>query len=119
MNIDFNAALEAGMSEEDIINMMKTQLHKHVEEKRAKESQKINDKEALKAEGRAYLINALIAYSEAFDITDEPWDEEDIHEVEELLIKLEEMAPMYIKLAQMQGELDNRFWGNLGLGGLK
>ena len=109
MNIDFNAAFEGGMTKKDIEEMLARQLDKaenEYNEKKAAEAlkarevraqaHKIANKEQLKAEGRANLINALIAYSEAFDLTDEPWDEEDIHEIEELLIKLEEMAPMYM-----------------------
>jgi hypothetical protein len=41
-----------------------------------------------------------------------------VTKVEQALIKLEDMIPMYIKLAQMQGEMDNLFReGDLGLGG--
>lgn len=120
MNIDFNTAFEGGMTKEDIKEMMERQLaqaeneyneRKAAEEAARKEAElkalQSKEKEALKAEGRAYLINALIAYSEAFDLLDEgeTWDEEDVAKAEEAIKKFEEMIPMYIKLAEMQEEL--------------
>jgi hypothetical protein len=133
MNIDFNAAFEGGMTKKDIEEMLARQLDMAENEYNAKkaaealkerearaQAHKAANKEQLKAEGRAHLINALIAYSEAFDLLEdgESWDEEDVTKVEQALIKLEDMIPMYIKLAQMQGEMDNLFReGDLGLGG--
>ena len=124
MNIDFNAAFDAGMSREDIMEMMEKQL-KEAEKKRLAEleakaiaaQEKANKearsatKEHLKEEGRAYAINALICYSQAFDLLEdgESWDDEDVAKAEEMLKKLEEMIPLYIKLAEMQGELDKHF----------
>ena len=124
MNIDFNAAIEGGMNKEDFLRMIEDQYIKAEAEVAAKEAarikeeqakkdaaQKNREKEALKAEGRAYLINALIAYSEAFGLLDEgeTWDEEDVAKAEEAIKKIEEMVPMYIKLAEMQKDLDKRF----------
>ena len=133
MIINFNEAFEGGMTKKDIEEMFARQLDKAESEYNAKraaeelkarearaQAHKAANKEQLKAEGRAHLINALIAYSEAFDLLDEDetWDEEDVAKVEQALIKLEDMIPMYIKLAQMQGEMDNLFReGDLGLGG--
>lgn len=124
MNIDFNAAIEGGMNKEDFLRMMENQYAKAEAEYAAKEKARIEEeqakkkaaaensaKEALKAEGRAHLINALIAYSEAFDLLEEgeTWDEEDVAKAEEAIKKFEEMVPMYIKLAEMQKDLDKRF----------
>ena len=135
MNIDFNAAFNAGMSEADIKDMMERALQSAIEERKAQEEQRLkeeemkaaaqkasNDKEALKAEGRAYLINAVLAYSEAFDLLneDETWEQEDIDKMEQLLVKVEDMIPMYIKLAQMQDKLNEDFGGmGFGFGGFK
>ena len=120
MNIDFNAAFEGGMTKEDIQEMMERQLaqaeneyneRKAAEEAARKEAelkaQQSKEKEALKAEGRAYLINALIAYSEAFDLLDEgeTWSEKDVAKAEEAIKKFEEMLPVYVKLIEMQNEL--------------
>lgn len=133
MNIDFNAAFEGGMTKEDIEEMLARQLEKaenEYNEKKAAEALKAREaeskqnkastKEQLKAEARAHAINAMIAYSEAFDLLseDEPWDDEDIARAEGLLIKIEEMIPLYIKMSQLQGEMDELFGeGDLGLGG--
>ena len=91
-----------GASEEETnqaLNQIKAEKARQEEALRAKK-----DKETLKQEARAYLINALAAYVEAF--TDEILDEEDVAELEELLIKIEDMMPLYIKLAKMHEELD-------------
>ena len=133
MNIDFNAAFNAGMSEEDIKDMMDRALHAAIEERKAQEEQRLkeeemraaaqkasNDKEALKAEARAYLINAVLTYSEAFELLpeDEKWDEDDIKELEAALIKIEGMVPMYLQLLKMQEDFDKRFGiGDIDLSG--
>jgi hypothetical protein len=131
MNIDFNAAFDAGMNSEDIKRMMEKQL-KDAEtayvEKKAKEEEarQAKEKEAktsaknekLKAEARAHAINAMIAYSEAFDLLDEDegWDQEDIDKMEAVLIQIENMIPLYIKMAQMQEDIEKNFGFGLGFG---
>ena len=134
MNIDFNAAFEGGMTKEDIQEMMERQLamaEQEYNEKKAAELAKQEEakarkaqtatKERLKAEARAYIINAFVAYTEAFDLLDEgeTWDEEDITRLEQGLIKLEEMIPLYYKLFQLQQDFNGDFDldGDLGLGG--
>lgn len=124
MNIDFNAAFDAGMTDEDIMEMMQRQLQEAKDKRQAEietqaklEQEKKNRearlvaKEELKAEGRAHLINALICYSQVFDLLEdgEDWEQEDVDKAEELIKKLEDMIPMYIKLAEMQGDLDKHF----------
>ena len=120
MNVDFNAAFDAGMTDEDIMEMMQKQLQeaKDKRQAQAKLEQEKKDREArsaakegLKAEGRAHLINALICYSQAFDLLEDgdEWEQEDVNKAEELIKKVEDMIPMYIKLAKMQGDLDKHF----------
>ena len=126
MNIDFNAAFEAGLTEEQIMEMMQDSLKKAIgervkaeQERKAAEERKIKEnkdkahKEELKREARAYAINALICYSQAFDLLNdgEEWDDEDVAKAEDMLKKIEDMIPLYIKLAQMQDDMD----GMLGL----
>ena len=105
-----------GASEEEIqkaLNQIKAEKARQEAALRAEQEKKQTntEKEALKAEGRAYLINALIAYSSAFDLLDEgeTWDEEDVAKAEEMIKKLEAMIPLYIKLAELQGEMDKKF----------
>ena len=132
MNIDFNAAFDAGMNSEDIKRMMEKQLkdaetayiEKKAKEEEArlakeKETQTSAKNERLKAEARAHAINAMIAYSEAFDLLDEDeeWNQEDIDKMEKMLIQLENMIPMYIKMAQMQEDIEKNFGFGLGFGG--
>lgn len=132
MNIDFNAAFDAGMNSEDIKRMMEKQLKDaetaYVEKKakeeearlaKEKETQTSAKNERLKAEARAHAINAMIAYSEAFDLLDEDetWDQEDIDKMEKMLIQMENMIPLYIKMAQMQEDMEKNFGFGLGFGG--
>lgn len=112
-----------GASEEEIAAAMaKIKAEKTRQEaalRAQKEKEQVNeDKEALKAEGRAYLINALICYSKAFDLDDEDWDQEDVDQLEALLIKIEDMIPMYIEIMEKQNELNDLGLG-FGLGGFK
>lgn len=131
MNIDFNAAFEGGMTKKDVEEMLARQLEmaeqeyikkkaaERVKEEEAKiAAQKASDKEALKAEARAYAINALLAYTEAFDLLPEgeTMNEEDVAELEQLLIRVENMIPLYFKLFQMHDDLEADF--GFGLGGL-
>lgn len=113
-----------GASEEEIqkaLNQIKAEKARQEAALRA-EQETQDEKEALKAEGRAYLINALIAYSSAFDLLDEgeTWDEEEVAKAEEMIKKLEAMIPLYVKLAELQGEMDKKFGiedlGNFGFG---
>ena len=102
-----------GASEEEIMTAIaQVQKEKASQDEalRAK-VHKANDKEAFNVEGRAHLINALICYSHAFDLLeeDDDWDQEDVDKAEELIKKIENMVPLYIKLAEMQGELDKSF----------
>ena len=129
MNIDFTDAFEKGMSEQEALEMVQRIFRETQEKAEAKvkaqaaaqrakdEAKKSKDeKETLKAEARAYAINALLAYTEAFDLLPEgeTVDDEDVAELEKLLIKIEDMIPMYIKLFQMNDDLDKEF----GFGGL-
>lgn len=88
------------------------------EEELAKAAQEKKNKEALKAEGRAYLINAIIAYSSAFDAGEE-FTDEDIANLEETVKRVEDMIPLYLKLAELQNEMGKDLDGfTFGLGGL-
>lgn len=91
----------------------------YAEKERAdKEKAKKANKEQLKAEARAYVINAIIAYGEAFDIEEmKDLDEEDIKELETLIKKIEDMYPTYLQLWKKQKEFEDGFKFGFGLGG--
>lgn len=106
MNIDINAAFDAGLKKEDIEKMMKDALDSAIKEREAQEEarKKESDKEALKLEGRAYAINALICYIKAFDLLpeDDELDEEDVAALEEMMKKIERMIPVYAKMLDLE-----------------
>lgn len=104
-----------GASEEEIneaLNQIKAEKARREEDEalRAK-----NSKEELKQEAREYMINALIAYSYAFDLLpeDEDFDQEDVEKLEEMLKKIEDMIPLYIKMAELQDKIDNDLFKGL------
>ena len=110
-----------GASDEEInkaLNQIKAEKARQEEALRQSQIAK-DEKEALKAEGRAYAINAILAYIEAFGLLPEgeTMDAEDVGRLEQLLIKIENMIPVYFKLFQMQDDLKESFEGDLGLGG--
>lgn len=126
MNIDFNAALEAGMSREDLMKIVQDAvsgvMNDFEKQKAAKEAaaqKKVADKEALKAEARAYVVNALICYAEAFDLLDEgeEFSAEEIAEMEAMLIKFEKMIPVYLNLLKLNEDDDAEVDGLFGLFG--
>lgn len=129
MNIDFNAALEAGMSSEDLMKIVQdavsdvmNDFEKQKAAKDAAAQKKVDEKEALKAEARAYIVNALICYAEAFDLLDEgeEFSAEEIADMEAMLIKFEKMIPVYLNLLELSKDdegaegLFGLFGGGLG-----
>ena len=129
MNIDFNAAFEAGLSDEDVRAMMEVEMmrakqkyeekqaaERAAKEKAAKQVAASVEKEQLKGEARAHMINAVIAYTKAFDLLDEGEEitEEDVAKIEAELIKFEELIPMLIKLRDIGMDPE----GLMGLFGL-
>jgi hypothetical protein len=110
-----------GASEEEIneaLNQIKAEKARQ-EAAKAQAQKNSNEKESLKAEGRAHLINALICYSHAFDLLDEgeEWDQEDVDKTEEAIKKLEDMIPLYIKIIKMQEDMDKDLGFGFGLAG--
>ena len=93
-----------GASEEEIqeaLNQIKAEKARQEEALRQAQN---DEKEELKAEARAHFINAMICYTEAFDLLPEgeELDEEDIASLEKVIIQLEGMIPMYMKLLEMR-----------------
>lgn len=119
MNIDFNAEFEAGKTREEILAMIDKQL-KEAELKRAaelarqeQEKKEADEKKLLKAEARAYLINAILAYAEAFDLLPEgeTFDDEAVREIEKLILEMEAVMPRYVKMIEAMRELEDETGG--------
>lgn len=74
-------------------------------------------KEMLKREARAYIINGLLAYNEAFDLLDgaEP-TEQDIETAEACLMQIEAYLPLAKEIAKLQAEQKDRFGEGFDLG---
>lgn len=108
-----------GASEEEINDALNQIKAAKARQEAAKAQAQNDEKEVLKCEGRAYLINALICYSHAFDLLDEDeeWDQEDVDKAEEAIKKLEDMVPLYIKIIKMQEDMDKDLGFGLGLAG--
>lgn len=126
MNIDFNAALEAGMSSEDLrkivqdaVNDVMNEFEKQKAAKDAAAQKKFDEKESLKAEARAYVVNAFICYAEAFDLLDEgeEFSAEEIAEMEAMIIKFEKMIPIYLNLLKLEEDDEGETGGLFGLFG--
>ena len=132
--MDFYEILKNGATEDQINELMnrgienaKKQFAADLESAKARIEKEQKDaarqernKKELRAEGRAYLINAILAYTDAFDLCDEPYTEEDIEELEQALIALEDMVPLLIKLEEFKSghkglELDlGKLFGAMG-----
>lgn len=74
------------------------------EERQAQEMKRV---EGLKAEARIYAINAILAYSEVFNLLPEgeTWSEEDVAGLEKIIIKIEGLIPFYVKMFELQKKL--------------
>lgn len=112
MNIE--DMIMSGASDEEVAQALaalkQEKAAKDEAERQAKEmaAQK-SESNALKAEARAYLINALLAYGEAFGLLTheeiEEMDEEDLKELEAYLMQIEAFIPLMIKMGEMKEEM--------------
>ena len=112
MNIE--DMIMSGASDEEVAEALaalkQEKAAKDEAERQAKEmaAQK-SESNALKAEARAYLINALLAYGEAFGLLTheeiEEMSEEDLGELEAYLIQIEAFIPLMIKMGEMKEEM--------------
>ena len=112
MNIE--DMIMSGASDEELAEALaalkQEKAAKDEAERKAKEvaAQK-SEMEELKAEARAYLINALLAYGEAFGLLTheeiEEMSEEDLKELETYLMQIEAFIPLMIKMGEMKEEM--------------
>lgn len=103
--IDINELIEAGAPEDVIMDAVK----KNKAEKAALDakSKAAKDIETYCAEGRMHLINAILAYDDAFHFFgDEPLDEEDIEDLTEAIKQLEALFPIYAQMIDVQAKID-------------
>jgi hypothetical protein len=114
--MDFYEILKNGATEDQINELMNRGIENakkqfaadlesakaRIEKEQRDAAQQAKNKAELRAEGRAYLINAILAYTDAFDLNEEPYTEEDIDELEQALIALEDMVPLLIKLEEFK-----------------
>lgn len=94
-----------GASEEEIAEALKgIYKEKARQEEQLRKAAKEERAEGLKREGRIYLVNALVAYGEAFDLLNPiELSQEDIDALEEAIVKAEKEIPKYIKMFEMLG----------------
>lgn len=123
---EINAAMQAiylekEREEQDRIAkeaLKETLLKKLAEEEqaeaRAEEEARI---ELLKREARAYIINGMLAYCEAFDLLDgEDPDESDIEEIETYLLQMEAYLPIAKEIAKLKAEQEDKFGEGFNFG---
>ena len=94
-----------GASEEEVTAALKAVYKEKARQEEAlrAESHKKHI-EDLKREARVYIINALLAYGEAFELLNPAEIEpEDIKELEAAIVKAEKEMPKYIRLFDMMG----------------
>lgn len=115
-----------GANEEEVLAALNAIKEKkaakdEAERKAAAAKEDKADKEALKTEGRAYLINASLAYMQAFDLLDaEDIDQDLVNELEEVIKYVESIAPLYIKMMALEEKMKKMDPDELGkmLGGM-
>lgn len=75
-------------------------------------------KEMLKREARAYIINGMFAYCEAFDLLDgEEPDEQDVQALEAYLTQIEAYFPIAKEIAKLRAEQGEKGFFDLFGGG--
>lgn len=108
-----------GASEEEIAAALRaiyTEKARQEEALRAAQEAQNKRKEVLLREGRACLINAILAYGEAFDLIPENYEvtEEELAECEKLLIETEKVLPWYIKMSGLEKKIKAMLCGDNG-----
>lgn len=103
--IDINELIEAGAPEDVIMDAVKkNKAEKAALDAKSKAAKEI---ESYCAEGRMHLINAILAYDDAFHFFgDEPLDEEDIEDLTEAIKQMEALFPIYAQMIDVQAKMD-------------
>lgn len=109
--MDIYDMMKKGMTQEEIFNAFKEEsknaretIAKEEAEAQAKVSQA--EKDALKGEARAYVINAVAAYSNAYDLGE--LTEENAETLEETIIDFEEQLEAFIPMLKSLADIAKR-----------
>lgn len=101
-------------AEKEQERMLKALAEHEAIEARAEEEAR---KEMLKREARAYMINGMLAYIEAFDLLDgEEPDEHDIEALEAYLLQIEAYFPIAKEIAKLQADQKDKFGEGFNFG---
>lgn len=94
--------------------MLRERAEQEQAEARAEEEAR---REMLKREARAYIINGILAYCEAFDLLDgEDPDESDIAVLEAYIKQYEDYLPIAKEIAKLQAEQKDKFGEGFNFG---
>lgn len=101
-------------AEKEALLKQLAEKEKEKAEARAEEEARI---EMLKREARAYIINGMLAYCEAYDLLDgEEPTESDIETAEACLMQIESYLPLAKEIAKLQAEQKEKFGEGFDLG---
>ena len=121
---EINAAMQAiylekeradkARAEKEVLLKQLAEKEKEKAEARAEEEARV---EMLKREARAYIINGILAYCEAFDLLDgEDPDESDIEVLEAYIKQYEDYLPIVKEIAKLQAEQKDKFGEGFNFG---
>jgi hypothetical protein len=122
--IDINELINSGADADAIMEAVKKNLEeKRVAEEKKRQAEetaraKAEEKENLCREARAHLINAILAYDDAFHfLGEEPVDETTIAELEKMIQVWEKHLPTIFRVSFDNKNIDaGKLWRQFGLG---
>lgn len=122
--IDINELINSGADADAIMEAVKKNLEeKRVAEEKKRQAEetaraKAEEKENLCREARAHLINAILAYDDAFHfLGEEPVDEATIAELENMIKVWEKNIPTMFRVTFDPKDTDiEKMWRRFGLG---
>lgn len=121
---EINAAMQEIYLEkerEDKVRAEKEALLKKLAEKEKEKAEARAEEEArkemLKREARAYIVNGILTYCEAFDLLDgEEPDESDIEVLETYIMQIEDYLPIAKEIAKLQADQKDKFGEGFNFG---
>ena len=109
--MDIYDMMKNGMTQEEIFNAFKEESKKAreilaKEEAEAQAAASKAEKDSLKSEARAYVINAVAAYSDAYDLGE--LTQEDAERLEENIIDFEKQFEALMPMLKALADVDKR-----------